>query len=180
MVRSSSTRSLASAGAAPAAGRRACPSAPGRQRSRAASTVGETLHEWRQERELARVPVPRRAMRPIGHVVQQHLALADRPRRAYQRWLEAIPGSFAREVLRQTTGQAQAIEDDPNCLAVLRPFASLIPPAQAAHKPLFDLRHAEGITGSQRQSVARATRAFEQLAAAIVSRLDTLQAESSG
>ncbi|MBZ5708707.1 hypothetical protein [Nannocystis pusilla] len=49
------------------------------------------------------------------------------------------------------------------------------------HQP-FDTRpcDADGITGSQRQSVARATRAFEQLAAAIVSRLDTLQAESSG
>ena len=166
----------------------AVPLAPDLFSLRGLQNVGEALRDWRDEWETARVKIlqrarrrkesppllPQRLMQPLGYVVQQHLAVGDEPVRAYHRWLAAIPETFAREVLERTPSGAQAIEDDPYCLGFLRHLASLVPLAQAAHKPLFDLRHADGVAGSQYQTVARAAKAFEQLATVLLSRLDAL------
>lgn len=164
------------------------PLAPDLFSLRGLQNVGEALSEWREEWETARVKIlqrasrrkerppqlPEHAMQPLGYVVQQHLAVGDEPVRAYHRWLREIPGSFARDVLGRAAPTSEAIDDDPHCLGFLRHFASLVPLAQAARKPLFELRHADGVAGSQYQTVARALKAFEQLAAAILARLDAL------
>lgn len=164
------------------------PLAPDLFSLRGLQNVGEALREWRDDWETARVkilqsanrrrePQPllsQRFMQPLGYIVQQHLALGDEPVRAYQRWLAQIPTSFAGDVLGQTASRAETVQKDPYCLGFLRHFASLVPLAQAAHKPLFELAHADGVVGSQYQTVARATKAFEQLASTILSRLDVL------
>ncbi|WAS95350.1 ParA family protein [Nannocystis punicea] len=164
------------------------PLAPDLFSLRGLQNVGEVLHEWRDEWETARVKnlqsanrrrepqpsLPQRLMQPLGYIVQQHLAVADVPVRAYQRWLKQIPASFAEDVLHRPAPALDSVQDDLYCLGFLRHFASLVPLAQAAHKPLFELAHADGVVGSQYQTVARATKAFEQLATGILARLDAL------
>ncbi|MFZ6184899.1 ParA family protein [Nannocystis pusilla] len=164
------------------------PLAPDLFSLRGLQNVGEVLHEWREEWDTARVKnlqsaarrreppplLPQRWMQPLGYVVQQHLTIADEPVRAYQRWLKQIPASFAEDVLQRSAPASSSVQDDPHCLGFLRHFASLVPLAQAAHKPLFELAHADGVVGSQYQTVARATKAFEQLAEAILVKLDAL------
>jgi hypothetical protein len=46
---------------------------------------------------------------------------------------------------------------------MLKHFASLVPYAQQARKPLFDLKGADGVGGGQIQAVYRARKEFEQL-----------------
>jgi hypothetical protein len=48
---------------------------------------------------------------------------------------------------------------------------SLAPIAQLARKPMFDLKHADGIGGGQIQAVARCRREFRELARQIVERI---------
>lgn len=166
------------------------PLAPDLFSLRGLQNVGEALGSWREEWQTARLTILQRAarhrspppalpehpMEPLGYIVQQHLAVGDEPVRAYHRWLSEIPASFAQAVLERATPAADAVQDDPNCLGFLRHFASLVPLAQAAHKPLFELRHADGVVGSQYQTVTRAFKAFEQVAGKILPRLDALGA----
>jgi chromosome partitioning protein len=130
--------------------------------------VGPTMREWREDwnRALERtIPRPQtREFEPKGYVVQQHLARADRPVRAYDGWAKQIPEVFHEYVLGTPAAERPPnIEGDPYCLALLKHFASLVPFAQQARKPIFDLKQANGIGGGQIQAVARARREFEQL-----------------
>ncbi|MBA3547070.1 MAG: AAA family ATPase [Nannocystis sp.] len=163
------------------------PLAPDLFSLRGLQNVGEALTEWRDEWASARIKILQRAQRsrdaapflpehpiePIGYIVQQHIVYGEDPIRAYQKWLTKIPHSFAKDILRAST-ECDDVRLDEWCLGLLRHFASLVPLAQAAHKPLFDLKHADGVLGSQFQTVARATTAFEALAIAIGARLDAL------
>lgn len=161
------------------------PMAPDLFSLRGLQNVGEALMEWREEWTTARIkilqrakrtketppPLPEHAMAPLGYVVQQHLAYGDNPLRSDSRWLGQIPASFARDV-REAASTLTDVHQDPSCLGFLRHFASLVPLAQAAHKPLFELRHADGVLGSHFQTVASARKAFQALTKAIGERLD--------
>jgi hypothetical protein len=65
----------------------------------------------------------------------------------------------------------RTVEDDPCCLAQIRHFASLVPIAQQARKPMFDLKQSDGIGGGQIQAVARCRREFEALVQRLLGRL---------
>jgi chromosome partitioning protein len=54
----------------------------------------------------------------------------------------------------------------------LKHFASLVPIAQAACKPMFDLRQADSIGGGQLLSVKRCREEFDKLVAGVTQRLD--------
>jgi cellulose biosynthesis protein BcsQ len=103
--------------------------------------LGPTLRRWREEWR-ARVPMnpdpdlelPPGGMRPAGYVLQQHGVRLGRAVGAYQRWMDRIPGIYRTDVLGQD-GDAPALTDDPNCLAQLKHYRSLIPMAQDARKP---------------------------------------------
>ena len=56
-------------------------------------------------------------------------------------------------------------------VARLKHFASLVPFAQQARKPIFDLKQADGIGGGQIQAVARARLEFQALVARLLERL---------
>ena len=115
--------------------------------------------------------LPPHAFEPIGYIVQQHLARADRPVLGYRKWAEQIPAVYAQEVLGQRNAGAMAFDDDPNCIARLKHFSSLVPLAQVARKPLFDLKQADGISGGQIQAVAQARKEFEQVVRQICGRM---------
>lgn len=137
--------------------------------------LGPTLRDWRTgwvercRRPLAQdvSPLPGGKMEPIGYVVLQHAARkANEPARAYQRWIDRFPAAFHDELC----GDTAPAGDDPQRLALLRHFRSLLPMSLEARKPVFDLRAADGAIGGHAASVNDARAAFEQLARAIASR----------
>jgi hypothetical protein len=139
--------------------------------------IGPTLRDWREDWKRAAersrgALTPSHLFEPIGYIVQQHLARVDRPVRAYADWVRQIPRVFYQQVLDDQAGpfptEATA---DPYCIAQLKHFASLVPFAQSARKPIFDLKQADGVGGGQIQSVALARREFQKLAEDLLTRL---------
>ena len=63
--------------------------------------LGPTLDRWRQgwserrERNpLSDLDLPGGGMQPIGYVVLQHAVRLNRPVKAYERWMDRIPGAY--------------------------------------------------------------------------------------
>lgn len=143
--------------------------------------VGPTLREWRtdwhtvRERGLQGKPqalLPPHDFLPLGYVVQQHLARADRPVTGYRRWAERIPSEYRRHVLGEPDlPPGLTMDQDPHRLAMIPQYASLVPIAQQARKPIFDLKQADGVSGGQLQSVARCRAAFETIARDLMGRI---------
>jgi cellulose biosynthesis protein BcsQ len=130
--------------------------------------VGPTMREWRTDwkraEERQQVGTGARDFQPRGYIVQQHLARVDRPVKGYERWATQIPIIFHQHVLGPAKGRVpSSIDDDPYCIAMLKHFASLVPLAQVARKPIFDLKQADGIGGGQIQAVANARVEFTAL-----------------
>lgn len=166
------------------------PLAPDLFSLRGLENVGEAMRDWKDDWGQARIRMqqaqtrtagrrrdgrgaPREhAMEPIGYVLQQHLAREEVPLKAYGRWAEQIPAYYRRFVLGQESEPAPGQAADPHCLGHLRHFASLVPLAQAARKPIFDLKHADGVLGTQFQLVERARTEFKALAQKVLQRLD--------
>lgn len=143
---------------------------------RGLSNLGPRLAKWRGEwrdrleRKPDGAPVqPAGAMRPSGYVVMQPQVRLDRPVYAYARWADRVPSAY-REAL-SLEGQApagpRAYETDPFCLGVVRHYGSLVPMAQEAHKPIFQLRAADGALGAHGTAAQRARGHFEVLARSI-------------
>jgi chromosome partitioning protein len=144
--------------------------------------VGPRLREWRadwvtvRDRHMegrAQAALPPHDFWPVGYLVQQHLARKDQAVKGYAKWAEAIPATFREVVLDQRVDTTLTVEDDPLCLASIRHFASLVPIAQQARKPMFDLKQSDGIGGGQIQSVARCRREFEALVGKLFDRIGT-------
>ena len=136
--------------------------------------LGPTLRDWRREwgDRVRRRPadadlsLPAAEIHPVGYIVTQHAVRIGRPVQAYQKWITRIPGVYRTEVL----GDSPAIDvtaDDEHCLATLKHYRSLMPMAQEARKPMFQLRAADGALGAHIHAVQDCYRDFEALAAAI-------------
>ena len=140
--------------------------------------LGPTIRVWKQQWDLMKslaskvnFELPEGQMQPAGYVVLQHAVRLDRPVRAYGRWLERIPSVYREAVLGLSSEQKQIFNDrDRNCLATLRNYRSLMPMAQDARKPMFDLRPADGAIGSHAQLVQTCAGEFADLAREIASR----------
>ncbi len=153
--------------------------------------VGPTLREWRTHwqrlrdivltdpgltDEDARRESMSHEFRPIGYIVQQHLARADRPVRGYLQWAKQIPSTYHEVVLGEPRSDPElsvelSVETDPECIATIKHYASLVPIARRVRKPMFDLKQADGISGGQIQSVHRCRADFTDLAERIAHRL---------
>ena len=137
--------------------------------------LGPTLREWRSDWQdrlerrpaAASLALPSAAIAPAGYVVMQHAVRAGRPVRAYQKWMHRIPGVYGKEALDQVGVSASSTEEDEHCLANLGNYRSLMPMAQEARKPMFQLRAADGALGGHIHAVQDCYRDFEQLATAI-------------
>lgn len=140
--------------------------------------LGPTLATWRagwQERLNHRPPnqlLPSGTMNVVGYVVMGHAVRLDRPVKAYQRWLDQIPGEFRESVLHDGSSEPPLPENDPYCLAQLKHYRSLMPLAQEARKPMFALRPADGAFGGHQQAAQGAYRDFRELSEVILDRLD--------
>jgi len=142
--------------------------------------VGPTLGEWRKHWQLVRdhhlkdrsqAHHPTHDFVPLGYIMQQHLARVDRPVRAYAHWADQIPGMFREKLLGEPLPRRPVqIDHDPYCIARIKHFSSLVPYAQQARKPLFDLRTADGVSGGQTKAVLDCQKEFRHLVDEITKR----------
>jgi chromosome partitioning protein len=139
---------------------------------RGLANLGPKLRDWREGWRKRRLnpnapkglPLPEGRMESIGYVVLQHAVWrADRPAKAYQRWIDRMPATYRNAVLGQVPDQRTA-EQDENRLATLKHYRSLMPLAQEARKPIFALKPADGAIGSMVEAVQNARQDFESLA----------------
>ncbi|MCU7905107.1 MAG: AAA family ATPase [Candidatus Thiodiazotropha sp. (ex Epidulcina cf. delphinae)] len=138
--------------------------------------LGPTLRQWRNEwtERKERNPVddlsiPTGDMMPAGYVVMQHAVRMDRPAKAYQKWMERIPGAYRKYVMNEHT-QLTTVEKDPYCLALLKHYRSLMPMAMEVRKPMFFLKPADGAIGAHVKAVTDCYHDFKALAAKIAER----------
>ena len=138
--------------------------------------LGPTLRrwrtEWRKRLEVAQengidIPLPKGEMNPIGYVVLQHAVRVDRPVKAYKRWMDRIPQTYSEAVLNEKAPSDEDVSDDPDCLAMLKNYRSLMPLSQDVHRPMFLLRPADGAIGSHAQAVQDCYSDFAALAHSI-------------
>lgn len=140
--------------------------------------LGPVLRSWREgwARRVAdyggpEMELPAGNMRPIGYTVQQHEMRLDRPVRPYMRWLERIPGEYRRNVLGEPSVDGPDVAHDPECLAMIKHFRSLMPMAQEARRPVFLLKPAHGALGAHAAAVQVAYRDYRALAQKILTRI---------
>jgi len=108
--------------------------------------------------------LPAGAMKPAGYVVLQHAVRQSRPVKASLRWAERIPAEY-RKAMRLAPGTSSlTLDNDPNCLAQLKHYRSLMPLAMEANKPIFQLKPADGAIGAHVAAVAECRKDFHKLA----------------
>lgn len=143
---------------------------------RSLECLGPRLRTWRsgwrerRERHEESVPgLPAGEMRPAGYIVPHSQVRLDRPAYSYPAWMARLPGGYARAVLDEPPA-VESLGADPNCLAELRHFRSMLFLADEARKPVFHLLHADGALGSQQRAVQRTREEFKLLAERIADR----------
>jgi cellulose biosynthesis protein BcsQ len=137
--------------------------------------LGPSIAKWRSDwkNRLPKNPeptldLPRGDMTPAGYVVLQHAVRLDRPVQSYAKWMERIPTEYADSVLGSPSQATPA--NDPNRIALLKHYRSLMPMAQEARKPIFHLKPADGALGAHFTAARAAGREFEALVRALMSR----------
>lgn len=143
--------------------------------------LGQTLRAWKKEwaERSAKKPIertdlrlPQGAMNPIGYIVLQHTARESRPVKAYLKWSNRIPHTYRKFVLQDDTPTDIEFQADPHCLATLKHYHSLMPMAMEAHKPIFNLRPADGAIGAHFQAAQQVGYDFDTLSKKIIAKCD--------
>lgn len=137
--------------------------------------LGPTLRDWRDgwgERLVKKPPVglnlPVGDMSPVGYVIMQHAVRADRPVKAYQKWMNRIPLIYREYVLAELMDEKPSLSNDEHCLSLLKNYRSLMPLAMEARKPMFSLKPADGASGAHVSYVEGCFKDFRTLAKAIL------------
>ncbi len=133
--------------------------------------LGPTLMRWRrdwqdrvQRNTEPALPLPEARIEPIGYVMMRHSIRLDRPVKAYARWIERMPAVYRSAVLGQSAANVPSMHDDPNCLAQMKDYRSLMPLAQESNKPMFFLKPADGAIGGHQDAVRDCYADFRELA----------------
>ena len=137
--------------------------------------LGPALRRWRsawaariEKNPTADLVLPRGDMTPVGYIVMQHSVRRDRPVKSYDKWIARIPETYRQYVLNAPAATSPAITEDDNCLALLKHYRSLMPMAQEARKPIFELKAADGALGAHTYAVRGAYDDFEKLTKTIL------------
>ena len=140
--------------------------------------LGPTLTHWRAEwnkrSENWQEPaflLPQGEMRPIGYLIQQPSIRLKRPVQAYERWVQRMPAEYAESVLNDKSARQPSWPDDPNRIATVKHYRSLIPLSHDALKPIFHLAAADGARGSHAAAARDAGDDFKKLAEDILLRI---------
>ena len=133
--------------------------------------LGPALKSWRaswvelKPKAPQGLSLPSGFMKPAGYVVMQHSMRDSRPVQAYQRWMDKIPRVYRTTVLgEELPPEVPGVSEDPNCLARLKYYRSLMPLAMEAHKPMFYLKPADGAIGAHVEAVRDCRDDFLELA----------------
>lgn len=140
--------------------------------------LGPSLRDWRAEWQanLAKAPEfegwtpPPGTMSPSGYIVMRHSVRLDRPTKAFARWIARMPSEYRKHMLMMENG-ASDVAEDPNRIATLKDYQSLMPLAHEANKPIFRLTQADGALGSHFMAAQDAGRHFQAVARSIVERI---------
>jgi len=132
----------------------------------------ENWHSSNEAKEYPDFHLPRGAMQPIGYLYQQPSFRLDRSVKAYDRWIKRIPVVYREAVLNEQPSSGMLPENDPCCLATIKPYRSLIPMAQEHRKPIFKLTSADGAIGSHAGAVQDARRDFRNLAGKMLAKIE--------
>lgn len=140
--------------------------------------LGPTFRAWRADWKkrldnwpTPAFPLPLGEMKPAGYIVQQHTERLSRTVKAYNKWAERIPSVYREVVLGEQGPVPLVAGADPNCLARLKHYRSLIPMAQEARKPIFHLTAADGAIGNHSSAANDSRKHFKDLADVILSRI---------
>ena len=141
--------------------------------------LGPTLAGWRGEwskrlenGKTLDFSLPKGAMKPVGYIVQQHGVRLGRPVQAYDKWVNRMPEAYAKYLTDQSEGPfADKPANDEHCLATVKHYRSLVPMAQEARKPIFQLSSADGAIGAHAAAVSDAFGDFRRLAKSIRQRI---------
>ena len=139
--------------------------------------VGTVLRDWRkqwkkrqQEKpESLDILLPEARMNPLGYLIMRHSVMLGRPVKAFQKWINKIPGEYNQCVIKKKG--SQDIDFDPNFLAHLKDYRSLMPLAQEARKPMFSLTSADGAIGAHQGAVTECYNDFAQLTKKIIGKI---------
>lgn len=139
--------------------------------------LGPTLRSWRNlwKKRLDNwqdpdFPLPQGRLKPLGYIVQQHSVRFSRPVKAYDKWVNRMPGVYHDAVLQKSTDATKPSQDK-ECLATLKHYRSLIRMGQEARKPIFHLTSADGAIGSHAQAAQEAYKDFKVLAEKLLERM---------
>ncbi len=138
--------------------------------------LGLTLSTWKNEWKdrVDRKPpslnfeLPKGIETPAGYIIMQYSAKESRPVKSYLRWANRIPYVYSEYVLKNNSSK-QIVEEDENCIALLKHYHSLAPMSMEAHKPMFLLKPADGAIGAHLFAVQKCYDDFSALAKKIIS-----------
>lgn len=142
--------------------------------------LGARLKIWKNEwkdrvsrNRAADISLPNGEISPLGYVVMQHGIKESRPVQSYLKWANRIPAVFNEYVLGNSNSVDKKVENDENCLALLKHYHSLIPMAMEVRKPIFLLKPADGAIGAHYQAVLRAYADFKLLTEKIIEKANS-------
>jgi hypothetical protein len=144
---------------------------------RGLQNMGPALRGWdlgwksRSRKRFDDYVLPKGDMRVLGYVAMQHQERLSRPVQAYKKWVDRIPHDYRQYIVadnKAASDSVPTIKDDPYALALLRHYKSIIPIGQEARKPIFSLKSADGVSGSQMATVQAAYDDFQALAQQIL------------
>lgn len=140
--------------------------------------LGKTLTSWREDWKLrARLnpkpdtlKIPNGKMEAGGYVVMQYTAKERRPVKSYLKWANRIPNVYGAYVLKEDSKDTR-VEDDVNCIGLLKHYHSLAPMAMEARKPIFLLKPADGAIGAHMYAVNKSYDDFKKITKNVLKKL---------
>lgn len=124
--------------------------------------LGTTLQHWKKEWSLRKglvpkkITIPENRAEPAGYIVMQYSAKESRPVKSYLKWANRIPEVYKKYVLASINiDDSITVDNDENCIALLKHYRSLAPMSMDAHKPIFLLKPADGAIGAHVYAVQK-------------------------
>lgn len=116
--------------------------------------------------------IPTGAPKFAGYIVEQFNVYRSRPTKAWQKWETEIPDYINKFIIDPLIEHDMVNGVNKNYkLGEIKNFNTLIPMAQSALKPIFELRHEDGVIGEHHKYVKGCAIAFDELAEKIVNEI---------
>jgi chromosome partitioning protein len=142
--------------------------------------LGKTLKKWREawSKIVIEAPddldfkLPKAEMKEVGYILMQPRLRNNTPVNVYLKWANQIPERYRIEIFNDQLDSIPDLETDPYCLAIVKNYASLMPLAITARKPMFSLTAADGALGGHIYAVRDCFEDFKKLAKNILHKIN--------